>query len=361
MNKRSGFVISLLVLLIAGILVVGCTDSSSANTPSAQTPAITTTPSNTPLYIAGDIVRSSKGAAETGWLILKYDSGSDSYERAFIYRNTDASWGYRVDSRTESVGRSVLEKVNTVKVTHVDVSRVPLTQPTVTISPVTATATRSGTITAITTTVTTTTLAMKPRVVDITPDTGKVGTSVVVSDLQGNGFQSGATVMLARSSSPNIIATHVSVLSLSHISCTLVLPTDATIGYWDIIVVNPDGQSVQYNAVFLVLVNANPSATTTTSSTGGIGITSIDPTFTPASGTYLPIAVSGSNFKNGITCKLTQNGKADISASEAPLSSDTQMRCFFSIPAGSQGAWNLVLSNTDGTLGTLTNGFSVNG
>ncbi|MDO9324264.1 MAG: hypothetical protein Q7T80_04820, partial [Methanoregula sp.] len=122
MSRISGFVIAVLVVLIAGVLIAGCTDSAPASTPPAQTPAITTAPSTTALYVAGDIVRSPKSAAETGWLILKYDAGTDSYERAFIYRNADGTWGYRVDSRSENSGRLGLEKVNTVKVTHIDPS-----------------------------------------------------------------------------------------------------------------------------------------------------------------------------------------------------------------------------------------------
>ena len=357
MSRISGFVIAVLVVLIAGVLIAGCTNSASVNTTPPQTSAITTTTGTTALYIAGDIVRSPKAGAETGYLILKYDSGSDSYERAFIYRNTDGSWGYRVDSRTETLGRSVLEKVNTVKVTNVDLSKVSMKQPTVTTSTVTVAGTSTSTITS-TTPVTTTTLAMKPQVKGITPDNGLAATSVAISDLQGNGFQSGASVILARVSSVNISATNVNVLSSSHISCSFTLPVNATIGTWDIIVVNPDGQSTRYSNVFRVRENTNPITTTTTSSTGGISISSIDDPKFAMSGAYLPITVHGSNFKDLITCKLTKSG-TDILASTVSRSSDTEVKCFFTIPAGSYGSWSLVLTNTDGTTGTLTDSFSV--
>jgi hypothetical protein len=358
MSRISGFVIAVLVVLIAGVFVAGCTNSASVNTTPAQTSAITTTPGTTALYTAGDIVRSPKASAETGYLILKYDSGSDSYERAFIYRNTDGSWGYRVDSSTATLSRSALEKVYTVKITHIDPSQVSLKQPTVTTSTVTVAGTSTSTSTT-TTPVTTISLAMKPQVKGITPDNGLAATSVAISDLQGNGFQSGASVILARVSSVNISATNVNVLSSSHISCTFTLPVNATIGTWDIIVVNPDGQSTRYNDVFRVRENTNPITTTTTSTTSGISISSIDDPKFAMSGAYLPITVHGSNFKDLITCKLTKSGNADILASTVSRSSDTQMQCFFTIPAGSYGSWNIVLTNTDGTNGTLTDGFSV--
>lgn len=358
MNRISGFVI--VVLLIAGVLIAGCSDSAPSNNTSTQTAAITTTAPTTALYSAGDIVRSAKAGAETGWLILKYDSGSDSYERAFIYRNSEVSWGYRVDTRTENLGRSVLEKVNTVKVTHVDPSLVPQKQPTVAASSVTAAATSSGAVSATTSPVTTTTLASKPQIKGITPDSGMAGTSVSITDILGNWFQSGASVVLARPSSENISATNVNVLSASHISCTFPLPQNATAGTWDLIVINKDGQSTRYSNVFSVRANTNPTVTTTTTtSSAGISITSIDPT-SAFSGDYKQVTIYGSNFKDGITGKLTKSGNADIPASTVSRTSETQMQCFFTIPSGSYGTWSLVLTNTDGTTGTLTNGFNVN-
>lgn len=358
MNRIPGFVI--VVLLFAAVLIAGCSNSASSNNISAQTATVTTNTPTTALYSAGDIVRSAKAGAETGWLILKYDAGTDSYERAFIYRNSDGSWGYRVDSRTENLGRPVLEKVNTVKVTHVDPSLVPQKQPTVAASSVTAAVTSSGAVSATTSPVTTTTLASKPQIKGITPDSGMAGTSVSITDILGDGFKSGASVMLTRPSSENISATNVDVLSLTHMSCTFPLPSNTTTGIWDIIVTNPDGQSARYSNAFTVRVNTNPTiTTTTTSSTGGIGITLIDPTFLVVSPHYFPITVQGSNFKDGISCKLTKSG-SDIAASYVLRSSETQMQCFFQVPVGSAGAWNLVLTNTDGTTGILTNGFTVN-
>ena len=181
MKRISGFVILVLVLLTAGTLIAGCTDSAPANNSSAQTPATTISPLNSVLYTAGDIVRSPKSAAETGWLIIRYDSASDSYERAFIYKNDDGSWGYRVDARTETLGRSVLEKVNTVKVTHVDPSLVPQKKPVVTVSAVTPVVTSSGTVSTTSSPVTTGTIAMKPQIKAIAPENGIAGTAVSIT------------------------------------------------------------------------------------------------------------------------------------------------------------------------------------
>ncbi|MEI7857574.1 MAG: IPT/TIG domain-containing protein [Methanomicrobiales archaeon] len=352
--------IVVLVVLSAVILTTGCTDSAPASTSSDQSAVITTTPSITPLYMAGDIVRSPKGTAETGWLILNYDAGTDSYERAFIYRNTDGTWGYRVDSRSEKSSRPGLEKVNTVKVTHVDSALVPQTKPSTPKSTVTGASTVTTTSATVTTTVTATS-TLKPKITDITPADGLVGTSVKITDLLGKEFQGGASVMLVRSGSDNISATNVNVVSPAHIMCTFTLPASAAIGFWDLMVVNPDGQSYLYQNGFTVRVNPNAVTTTTTTSTsGGIGITSIDPTSTYAPD-YKPVMIYGSNFKDGIKCKLTSNsGFAEIISDPTPFrTSETQMQCFLTIPQGMSGSWNLVLTNTDGTTGNLPNAFSI--
>ncbi len=357
MNRKSGFVIIVLVVLFTSVLIAGCTNSAPANNSTVQTTAIATAPSTAALYRAGDIVRSPKTAEETGYLILKYDAGADSYERAFIYRNDDGSWGYRVDSESLTLPRPAFEKINTVKVAHVDPSGVSLKKPAVTTQPVTA-VTSPGSAAATTPPGTTKTPGMKPQIKGITPESGIAGTSVSISDLKGDGFQNGASVILARSGSQNISATSVNTLSAKQLSCTFLLPANATIGIWDLLVINPDGQSAGYTNGFTVRANTNPTTATTTSPTAGISITSIDPT-NAYSGNYYSFTLQGSNFKDGITCKLTKSGKPNIPASTVQRTSDTQMQCFFAIPSGSMGAWNVVLENTDGTTGTLTDGLTV--
>jgi hypothetical protein len=360
MNRISGCVITALVVLFAVVLITGCTSSSSVNNSTAQPTATSQTVSTGALYTAGDIVRSPKAGADTGYLILNYNPGTDSYERAFIYRNNDGSWGYRIDSSSVTLARSALEKVYSVKITHVDPSSVPLTRPVVTATPVPSATTSYGTGTTTSTPVATFTTGLQPRIKDITPDNGMAGTSISVTDLHGEAFQNGASVTLIRSGSPNISATSVNVLSSTQISCTLPLPSDAEVGVWDVVVSNPGAPSARYNNGFTVRAVAKTTVPTTTSLVGAITISSIDPT-TAYSGEYKQITVVGTNFKDAIAAKLVRGGYTEIPATTIQRSSETQMTCFFAIPSGSSGTWDLVLTNTDGTTGTLTNGFSVSG
>jgi hypothetical protein len=124
------------------------------------------------------------------------------------------------------------------------------------------------------------------------------------------------------------------------------------------VVTNPSGQYGIYTNLFSIHSTANPTATTTISE-GGISITSINPTFVTTSNTYLPITVYGSNFQDGITARLTRSGEADIKATTIARTDTMQMRCFFTIPKLSQGTWSLVLTNTDGTTGSLSDVFEV--
>jgi hypothetical protein len=78
------------------------------------------------------------------------------------------------------------------------------------------------------------------------PNHGAQG-STVPAAIQGDNFQTGATVMLARVSQPNITG-DVTNVDLHVISVNFNLPANAVVGLWSIIVTNPDGQQgVLYN------------------------------------------------------------------------------------------------------------------
>ncbi|HJX55599.1 MAG TPA: hypothetical protein VJ350_02070, partial [Methanoregula sp.] len=207
---------------------------------------------------------------------------------------------------------------------------------------------------------TTTTVSsdVKPTIRNIIPDEGTAGNVISITDLTGTNFQSGATVTLMKSDNPNITATSVNVVSSTLITCTFSLPSNTTAGSWDLVVTNPSGQYGIYTNLFIIHGSANPTATTTSS--GGIGITSINPQWVATSNQYTSITVYGSNFQNGVTAKLTKSGNSDIIGAPDCFRTDTtQMKCFFTIPKLSQGTWSLVLTNSDGSTGILEDAFDV--
>ena len=342
-----------LLLCFSGI--AGCSDTPP---PEAEVTAAVTQQGS--LYAAGDIVKNPKSSSEAGFLIISYDPATDMYERAYIYPNSDGSWGYRLDTSSEKVSRSVIEQVYTAKSGRVTVASVPVGAPIVT----TATVTPAKTTTAAGTTIATTTTSSNPapRVKGITPDKGKAGTTLTITDLEGQYFLAGANVTLEKHRQSPLVATNL-VITTIKITCTVVIPSDAENGYWDVVVTNPDGKSDTYENAFLVQEGVAGSTIATTSTTtvaaNSPTITDIDPEFIPAA-QYTEIRIYGTNFRSGMTAKLTKDYKADIIASICEVSSTTQTRCFFDVPAGSLGSWNLVIRNTDGTTVTKNYIFAVN-
>jgi hypothetical protein len=348
----------LCILLILCTFIAGCVNTTPANETAqpAVTPATITTG---PLYGAGDVVKNPKVSSSTAWLVISYDAASDKYERALIYPNSDGSWGYRADSRTEKSDRSIMEKVYTEKITTLTPASVPVRTPAIPSTAATGSVTTA--VTSSTTAVTTAATvqsAGKPSIKRIIPDKGDAGTSVAVTDLTGNNFVSSASVKLVRSGSPDIVATNVRVLGLTTLMCTLPIPSDAPAGTWDLVVTNPDGQSATYTNLFSVH-RSTSIVTTTTASTGTIPVTGIDPPFGIAHNN-IKYTIKGSKFQNGATIKLHNSDKpADIVGTNVVLWDETRLECFFDIPAGSLGNWDIIVTNPDSTTGTKIGGFEI--
>ena len=355
MNRTAKMITGLLFLIIACVFITACTGNSSTANTTLQTTLMTTAPSTAAQYTSGDIVRSPKGSPDTAWLVTGYDTTTDSYERAFVYRNADGTWGYRLDSRTERANRAVMEKVYTEKITNKPLASILIRQSTV--SATTAAVSTTQTSSTSTTTTTTVSPTGKPTFKKIEPDEGTAGTVISITSLTGTNFQSGATVTLMKLDNPNITATDVNVQSSTWMTCTFTPPSNATAGAWDVVITNPDGQFVRYANIFSMRGSPNP--TNTESPADSEGITSISPTFT--NGNDVPMTIIGTNFQQGFTAKMTKstNTNIEILARSVWWDSATQIKCWFTIPSGSQGTWNVVVTNPDGTTRNLQNGFEV--
>jgi len=241
MEKSARILISLSIFLVLGAAIMGCSSNSGSTATSSTVTTVTTI---APLYTAGDIVGSSSNPT-TGWLIISYDSSADSYTRAFIYKKTDGTWGYRINSNTETYPRSTMEKVYKVKITHVTVSSIPTAAPT---TVVTTTVTTKATTVA---TAATTTAASKPSFKDMDPDNGYAGNSVT-SVISGGNFVATPKVMLTHSGSSSITATGVTWNSATQITATFAIPNTTSAGIWSVVITNPDGQLVTYANEFTV-------------------------------------------------------------------------------------------------------------
>lgn len=94
-----------------------------------------------------------------------------------------------------------------------------------------------------------------PTVVSITPDTAEAESVVAITNLAGTNFQvSGTTtVKLSRIGFPDIVATGVSVLNSTQITCNFNL-AGAEVGLYDVVVTNPDLQTATLAGGFDVTV-----------------------------------------------------------------------------------------------------------
>ena len=137
MENKIGNGLLICAFLVFVVLIAGCSDQSSDGTTPVPTTALPAAK-----FIAGDIIAKSTSSTDAMlYVITRYDAGKDTYTRAWIYKNTDGTWGHFNNNRTESVERAVVEKIYPVKIAHVTVSAIPIVTPTI---PPTVTATRSG-------------------------------------------------------------------------------------------------------------------------------------------------------------------------------------------------------------------------
>ena len=195
-----------------------------------------------------------------------------------------------------------------------------------------------------------------PVVTSITPNQGPDTGVINITNLAGGNFQPGVTVKLVKASQADIVATNVVRVSSTRITCRFDL-TGKFGGPWDVEVTNPDGKSGTLNNGFTVQWAA-PT------------IASIDPNEAATNTTVVIDNLAGANFKEGATVRLTKAGEPDIQSLAQPeLVSPSQLACSFELkkfnpitglwdPA-KRGRWNVVVTNMDGQVATLTNGFTM--
>jgi hypothetical protein len=346
MRTSAGVIVAVIALLVAGVLCAGCSDEGAK--PGDVTATATVTSAETTsgaLYAEGDIVRKPTSTLSTGLLIIRYDAGTDMYERATIFPFSDGSWGYRLDSKTSMISRATIDRDYTDKVGTVTVSSVRIGAPTVTtVPPTTTMATTAPTATETTASTT------APRILDIDPFIGTAGKTVTINDLKGSNFVSGATVALTKSGETSIDATDVSVSSSTKITCKFVLPLSTKPGPWNVVVTNPDKQSVTSANLFTVYKNPSETATATpTSTTSIVKISDVLTTklVTGNSAGYKEVEILGNNLTAGYSMRLLGPKTID---SNSYTSSYTGAKSTFNIPAGAAGTYYVKILDSNQTV-----------
>lgn len=323
-NLRIGILLCL--LLIAGVLIAGCSDQSDN---SAAT-AVPTTTIPQALYSAGDIIAKTSSGGSQLYVITGYDAKTDQYERAWIYQNSDGSWGHFIDSRTDTSDRAIVEKVYPVKIAHITLSSIPVITPTpVVIANVTY-------------------VGQGPSVDNITPSSAAQDATVTVT-ITGSNFQTGAIPKLLQPGSAAITGSAVSV-STTTITATFDLSQKDS-GDYNVLVINPDGRSDTLQNAFTI-GNAAPV------------IYSITPNSAEMGDMIDSFTISGQNFKTtGVKVTLIQ-GATIFDCSSADVIDATKVTCgpvsFKTSNGAVVGAWDVrVLNIEGGQSGTLSQKFTL--
>lgn len=188
-----------------------------------------------------------------------------------------------------------------------------------------------------------------PTVTSISPANGANTGSVSITSISGTNFVSGATVKLSKSGQPNINGTGFTVSNGTTISGGSFNLNGAVTGTWNLVVTNPDSQAGTFSSGFTVTGPVTPPTVSAINPTNGVNNGSVSLT-----------SITGTLFASGATVKLTKSGQSDITCTGVTFSSATSLTggsC--NISGAAPGQWNVVVTNTDTGIGTLTNGFTV--
>ncbi len=188
-----------------------------------------------------------------------------------------------------------------------------------------------------------------PTISSSTPATGAQAATVPITNLAGNYFQPGATVVYSQGVY-SIPLTGINVVSATSITGTLVIPSLAPAGAYNITVTNTDGKYGTRTSGFTVTSNA-PT------------VTSIAPNTYVRGWTVSITNLAGSRFQNGATVKLVNaTAGPDITATGVVVNPlGTQITCNFDLTGATAARRSVTVINPDGKIGTLANGFTVTG
>jgi hypothetical protein len=189
-------------------------------------------------------------------------------------------------------------------------------------------------------------LSPVPAYTSITNTSGYQATTVVITNLRGNYFQP-TTTFTFRQGSYSISLTSVTIRNATSVTGSVVIPSGAPSGYYNLSMMNTDNGNYTRTNAFYVYSNAP----TVTASTPNTGVTGWKVNITNLAGT---------NFQNGATVKLVNaSAGPDIVASNVVVVSATRINCTVDLTGATAGPRNITVTNPDLKSGTLANGFTI--
>ena len=203
-----------------------------------------------------------------------------------------------------------------------------------------ATSTVSQTLTAV---------IAAPTISSITPSSGYNTSAVSITSLAGTGFATTGTpiVVLMKTGETNITAASVSVVSATQITCSFDI-TGKTVGYWNVIITNPNGQSGTLSNGFQI-----------TNLGTAVALSSITPNSGVVNTSVLITDLAGSGFLNTATIRLKRTGYNDILGTGVTFVSATKITGTFNLNGQMPGTYDVCVLN-DGTTPICGLPFTIN-
>ena len=97
-------------------------------------------------------------------------------------------------------------------------------------------------------------ISPSPTMGYIIPASGYNGTTVTINDLHGSNFKPNSSVKLSKIGQNDIYADNVIVVSPGRINCNFTIPSDASLGTWDVTITTPEYQSATLYDAFSIIV-----------------------------------------------------------------------------------------------------------
>ena len=183
---------------------------------------------------------------------------------------------------------------------------------------------------------------LAPFVTAIDPSSSQNNKTVSVVVTGGN-FAASARLQLSLSGQNNIPAVNVVVISSGKLTGDFDL-TGAKPGLWTVTVINPDGAAGSLPAAFKILGPA-PAILSITPNHGD-------------NNQSVSVVIRGNNFETGTQAKLSLAGQNDILGTDIGVSGG-KLVCQFDLRGRAIGRWDVVVTNSDGQVATLSAGFKV--
>ena len=182
----------------------------------------------------------------------------------------------------------------------------------------------------------------------ITPDVGANNGPVNITEITGEGFQTGLTAKLTKFGQSDILGADFTVVNQGIINGGSFDLSGAATGTWNVVITNPDNQTAMLAAGFTVnYIPLSPP-----------NVSSVNPLSRGQGASSQSLTISGSNFVDGASVSFSGSG---ITVNSTNYVSSNELTANITISgSATTGNRNITVTNPDSQQDTCSNCFTVN-